>query len=188
MTRGAKTARGGEEICDLFSEHFQSIYDDIVTNLTTKSSNINKTALHSCETSLTISSLTVSEYEVERALMGLDGSKASGLDGLPPIILKKCAETPGKILESFIHKTIYWHVKERLHPNQHGFQPKKSTTSHLAGFVNDIARALDKNKLCTSHSIYTDFSKAFDFINHDLLIKKIMLMGDHGSLLRWCDS
>lgn len=234
MTRGDRTVNGGREICDLFSEHFQSIYNE--------SSDIVMPSVDQAvyggwvNNMLTISSYTVSEIEVKKALLSLNGSKGAGLDDLPPIILKRCAHNlsvpltflfnislssgtfpllwkrarvtpifkkgdlaevsnyrpvsilpaPGKVLESLVQQKMYWHVKERLHPDQHGFQPKKSTTSNLVAFVNDVASALDKKK--EVHSIYTDFSKAFDLINHDLLINKIMLMGVHGSLLRWCES
>ncbi|CAG4953832.1 unnamed protein product [Parnassius apollo] len=102
-----------------FNEQFEQLkaestlrYDDIITNLTTKSSNVNNTALHSYENCLTISSLTVCEYEVERALMGLDGSKTSGLDGLPPIILKKCAK---KYVDPFIDHCYIQKIKHMEH-------------------------------------------------------------------------
>lgn len=36
--------------------------------------------------------------------------------------------------------------------------------------------------------VYTDFSKAFDKINHKLLITKLREIGIHGSLLRWIES
>ena len=35
------------------------------------------------------------------------------------------------------------------------------------------------------HSIYTDFSKAFDRVNHGVLIKRLEKLGVGGSLLRW---
>lgn len=53
-------------------------------------------------------------------------------------------------------------------------------------FVNDVAPALDQG--IETHAIYTDFSKAFDLIDHDLLLQKIGRLGIHGSLLRWCES
>ena len=34
-------------------------------------------------------------------------------------------------------------------------------------------------------SVYTDFSKAFDKLNHTILIEKLSLVGVHGDLLRW---
>lgn len=37
-------------------------------------------------------------------------------------------------------------------------------------------------------SIYTVFSKAFDKVNHSILIKKLEGYGIHGNLLRWISS
>ncbi|KAG7306323.1 hypothetical protein JYU34_008933 [Plutella xylostella] len=37
-------------------------------------------------------------------------------------------------------------------------------------------------------AVYTDYSKAFDKIPHNILVKKLDLFGIHGNLLRWLDS
>lgn len=34
-------------------------------------------------------------------------------------------------------------------------------------------------------AMYTDFCKAFDKVNHYILIKKLIVVGIHGCLLRW---
>lgn len=39
-----------------------------------------------------------------------------------------------------------------------------------------------------SDTIYTDFRKAFDSVNHALLIKKLQAMGIDGALLCWLSS
>lgn len=36
--------------------------------------------------------------------------------------------------------------------------------------------------------IYTDFKKAFDSVNHDILLDKLSALGIHGSLLEWLSS
>ncbi|KAG7307743.1 hypothetical protein JYU34_006318 [Plutella xylostella] len=50
----------------------------------------------------------------------------------------------------------------------------------------DISEALDSKQ--ETHAIYTDFSKAFDLVNHSLLLYKLSIFGIHGSLLQWCRS
>lgn len=47
-------------------------------------------------------------------------------------------------------------------------------------------RSLDRGH--EVHAIYTDFSKAFDVVDHNILISKLSLLGVHGSLLRWFES
>lgn len=70
-----------------------------------------------------------------------------------------------------------------LSNKQHGFVKNRSTVSNLLEF---------KNYLCKSFAvtgqvdaIYTDFSKAFDKINHKRLCSKLAEYGFHGSLFRW---
>ena len=77
-----------------------------------------------------------------------------------------------KIFESVIYKQIYLHMQPILSPYQHGFQPRKSTITNLAEFVHYLATRIDKRGQVDV--IYTDFSKAFDVINHDILLNKLL--------------
>lgn len=92
----------------------------------------------------------------------------------------------GKLLESLVVKKVYWHISQLISINQHGFLPRRSTATNLLGYVSDILEVLDKGG--EAHAIYTDFSKAFDLVNHDLLLAKLQCLGIHGSLLRWLKS
>ena len=58
---------------------------------------------------------------------------------------------------------------------QHGFREKKSTISKLVIYVNGIFQSFyQKNQVDT---VYTDFSRAFDSVNHELIIKKLEFIG-----------
>lgn len=92
----------------------------------------------------------------------------------------------GKLFESIIQKRILFHLKSQFIPQQHGFLPKRSTASNLVDFVSDITEAFENKH--EVHAIYTDFSKAFDVVNHELLVEKLGHAGICGSLLRWCES
>lgn len=230
VTLGDKIATGGQEISDLFSEYFQSVYELVDSSLS-QISDLCDVQLRS-----TLAGIQFSEEEIYKALIKLDPKKGAGLDRIPNIFLSKCAKTLssplliiynkslrdgifpakwkqarltpvykkgdvarvcnyrpvsilpalGKVFESVVQRKLYWHVKEYIHPEQHGFLPKKSTASNLIGFITDISGALDDGE--EVHAVYTDFSKAFDLIDHALLLKKLSAMGIHGSLLRWCES
>jgi len=66
---------------------------------------------------------------------------------------------------------------------QHGFIKRRSTTTNLLEFTSFVTRGFRKN--CQTDVIYTDFSKAFDSVNHQIIIRKLDLLGFPGGLLRW---
>ncbi|CAD6222047.1 GSCOCG00005308001-RA-CDS, partial [Cotesia congregata] len=69
---------------------------------------------------------------------------------------------------------------------QHGFVGGRSTTSNLYSYTNYLLNAL--NDGLKVHSIYTDFSKAFDRVNHTILIAKLNSYGVEGTALEWLHS
>lgn len=57
-----------------------------------------------------------------------------------------------------------------MNPHQSGFRPGHSITTAVCKVVNDIICALDKKESCTALCI--DLSKAFDTVDHAMLIEK----------------
>jgi Reverse transcriptase (RNA-dependent DNA polymerase) len=57
-----------------------------------------------------------------------------------------------------------------LRPCQFGFQKKHSTIHPLSLFVDSVANSLNKKE--HSIAIFCDLKKAFDTVDHKLLIKK----------------
>ena len=65
--------------------------------------------------------------------------------------------------------------KELLLSNHRGFRFGKSTITNLMIYAHDIFKVFSEDGKVDA--IYTDFSRAFDSVNHDLLIRKLLLMG-----------
>ena len=66
-----------------------------------------------------------------------------------------------------------------LYEFQFGFRKKRSTyLAHLI-LLDRITKSLDNGE--TALGIYLDFSKAFDTVNHDILLKKIYHYGIRGN-------
>jgi hypothetical protein len=80
-----------------------------------------------------------------------------------------------KVFEILLFDQIYLCVKSKINPQQHGFLPFKSSTTNLMELTYDISVELDVGGRVDV--IYTDFSKAFDKVNHDVLLQKLFNIG-----------
>ena len=62
-----------------------------------------------------------------------------------------------------------------LTDKQHGFRKKRSCDSQLLITVDDLARSLNNRQQVDC--ILLDFSKAFDKVDHRIVLQKIEVMG-----------
>ena len=77
-------------------------------------------------------------------------------------------------------------VKNIIIPEQHGFFRGRSLKINLFLFCEYLHRHLDGR--IQIDAVYTDFSKAFDKISHNILLTRLSEVGVGGSLLRWVES
>ena len=71
-----------------------------------------------------------------------------------------------------------------LNDNQHGFRSQKSCLTQLIPFSSKLALAL--NNASRTDVIYFDFAKAFDSVNHDIILIKLKhKFGIDGLLLQF---
>lgn len=91
--------------------------------------------------------------------------------------------TLSKLFERLVHDVIYPILHNALIQEQHGFVRKRSTTTNLILFANNLFEHMD-NRIQVD-AVYTDFRKAFDKVDHRLLLDKIAYNGIRGDLLRW---
>ena len=87
----------------------------------------------------------------------------------------------GKILEQIIHNRFdsFCENNNILNKNQGGFRKKHSTISTVAYFTNNLYNAINSKNY--SIATYIDFSKAFDTVDHQILIRKLAKMGIKGN-------
>lgn len=88
-----------------------------------------------------------------------------------------------KIFESLICDTLSFHCKPFLQSFQHGFLGGKSTSTNLLDFSNFCLSNIEYGKQIDC--IFTDFSKAFDRINHRILLLKLSMLGFPSLFVQW---
>ena len=90
-----------------------------------------------------------------------------------------------KLLEHIIHSQIMRHLDHYkvLTDKQHGFRRGHSCESQLILTIQDLANSLDKKSQIDIAIM--DFSKAFDVVPHNRLIRKLHGYGIQNSTLSW---
>lgn len=93
-----------------------------------------------------------------------------------------------KILEKLFYKRLINFVDKNniLTESQYGFRSNRSTSSALIELIDNITRAIDEKEITVG--IFIDLKKAFDTIDHKLLIKKLEYYGVRGVASSWIES
>ena len=80
---------------------------------------------------------------------------------------------PGKLLERIVHQQLSSHFEQILDENQHGFGNRRSTGTAIFDVLQEIFQ--NWNEKAYSSCIFIDYSKAFDTIDHNILLKKLKI-------------
>lgn len=101
---------------------------------------------------------------------------------LKPIFLTPCIS---KVAEDLVvHDYVKLAVLKVLDSNQNGAVPKSSTTLALLDMIHHWSKGTDGIG-STVRSILFDYRKAFDFINHSILINKLCMLDMPKSIINW---
>ena len=93
-----------------------------------------------------------------------------------------------KILEKIVHTRLYKFLEDSqcIYSLQFGFRKKHSTSHALIDITETIRQALDNKKFVCG--IFVDLQKAFNTVNHDILIAKLEHYGIRGNANNWFSS
>ena len=107
-----------------------------------------------------------------------------------------------KVLERFLtiydnHKCFYEDVltiesffisnkNNVLYNKQFGFQKSNSTEHAILQLIDQITNSFEQKKFTLG--VFIDLSKAFDTVDHDILLKKLELYGLRNNKLKWFKS
>ena len=81
-------------------------------------------------------------------------------------------EEPGKAVHRMVYD--YFQTHNILSVHQSGFRPLHSITTSLTDITNTVPQNIDKGKL--TGLAFLDPTKAFDKLDHDLLLNKLTMV------------
>ena len=110
-----------------------------------------------------------------------DGDKSIKHNYRPISILP----TISKIMERSAHIQLspFLEVNRLLSQSQFGFRLKRSTSTTLIDFTDQVLENMDKGYV--TGTVFLDLRKAFDTVDHLLLINKLKSLGVAGKSLEW---
>ena len=90
-----------------------------------------------------------------------------------------------KIFEKLMHKRIMCYLNEfsLLANCQYGFRSMSSTADAIAEFLDNVYSTIDRREYLIA--IFLDLSKAFDTVDHSILLNKLESKGIRGVTLEW---
>ncbi|CAH8605723.1 unnamed protein product [Dicrocoelium dendriticum] len=93
--------------------------------------------------------------------------------------------TISKVMESIVADALMDHMEAQklLSDCQHGFRRQRSCLSNLLLARDSWTTAADSGQ--ETHVIFLDFAKAFDKVDHKILLRKLSSYGVSGDLMDW---
>ena len=90
-----------------------------------------------------------------------------------------------KILEPAVHKMVYTYLQQHnlLSIYQSGFRSLHSTSMCLADVTNTLLQNIDKGQL--TGLVFLDLKKAFDTLDHRVLLNKLTSLGFNKASVQW---
>ena len=88
-------------------------------------------------------------------------------------------------MEHVIVSSLMDHLEKNniLSPRQHGFRGNRSCETQLLEFMKELTENMEACK--QTDIVIMDFVKAFDKVNHSLLLHKLHHYGVRGQVNRW---
>ena len=92
---------------------------------------------------------------------------------------------PGKLLEKCVYRQIeeYMEHNNLICKSQHGFRKGRGTDTAVMDLVRKLFSNINDNS--TSSVLFLDYSRAFNTVDHDILLRKLNMYGLSINVCKW---
>ena len=125
------------------------------------------------------------ELKISKVIPIFKSGSSEDINNYRPISLLSIFD---KIIEKLMHKRLYDFLQNHniLNKAQFGFQKNMSTSLAIIEITERIRKSMEEKKV--GCGLFVDLSKAFDTINHKILITKMEHYGIRGVAINWFKS
>ena len=92
---------------------------------------------------------------------------------------------PGKLLEKCVYRQVeeYMEKNKYMCTNQHGFRKGRGTDTAVMELCRKLFRDINDNNI--SSVLFLDYSKAFNTVDHSILLRKLNMYGFAPNVCKW---
>lgn len=108
-----------------------------------------------------------------------DGDRANIANYRPVSIIPAMAKALDKLVYIALHRAL----SHKISPHQHGFMGRRSGESNLWVHLDELVREIEERGQVDT--VYLDFAKTFDSVEHYILLSVLWEFGIRGKLFAW---
>ena len=160
-------------------------YDDINVNIVKLCSDILSQPLSTIINESFSSGIFPTELKIAKVIPLFKSGNRNTFTNYRPVSILPVLS---KIFEKLFYKRLVNYINSNtiLNERQYGFREKSATAFALIDLMDDLTNAIDNREYTVR--VFIDLKKAFDTLDHDILLRKLDHYGVRGLPLQWLRS